>query len=83
LDYEQIASNLDGLARDMRDMGDAREDAEILIAAAGVLRRLCGRVASIACPAPDRPVHEAGEVSEPSGPDDQARAGFSTEISAP
>lgn len=83
MDYEQIASNLDGLARDMRDMGDTREDAEILIAAARVLRRLCGRAASNACPTPDRPVHDAGEVSEPSGPDGQARAGFSTEISAP
>ena len=83
MDYEQIASNLDGLARDMRDMGDAREDAEILIAAAKVLRRLCGRAASIARPAAGRPVHDAGEVLEPSGPDAHARAGFSTEISAP
>jgi len=81
LDYEQIANDLDGLARDMRDMGDAREDAETLIAAAEVLRRLCRPAASITCPTPGRPEGEEG--LEPSGPDGQARAGFSTEISAP
>ena len=43
MDYEQIANSLDGLARDMRDMGDSGEDAEALIAAAKVLRRLCGQ----------------------------------------
>ncbi len=81
MDYAQIANKLDGLARDMRDMGDSRKDAETLIAAANVLRRLCGPAGSIACPVPGRP--EGEEVLEPSGPDDQARAGFSTEISAP
>jgi len=81
LDYERIANSLDGLARDMRDMGDGREDAEALIAAAKVLRRLCGPAASIACPPPDR--SEEGEVPGSAGPDAQARAGFSTEISAP
>lgn len=81
MDYEQIASNLDGLARDMRDMGDAREDAEILIAAAEVLRRLCGPATPDACPTPDMP--EGGEGLESSGSDGQARAGFSTEINAP